>query len=349
MRELSKNVALLIASTIVAGGAAFVLAEVLLTKQYNGWKAQFRTGKELAWGNSIPSKNPKLLWEFAPNSFSKAHGVPIHTNQFGFRDRDYSVTKPEGVRRIAFIGDSLTLGLFAEEPEIFVRKFEDYARRLHPEIQAMNFGIDGYNIEQTYELLRSKVTRFSPDKVIYVMCLNDFDFDDASGQKILYFKKPRSFVEQRLRGLFRPKFSWKKDVDSLTRNSDYHMWHFENKKAEVFSFTRDMHRFLQQRGIEFQVILMPIFYFGHGNTFSKYPLSGMHRDIDNFFERNGIAYLDLLNAFSKQSKRGKEFAFDVWHPNAVGHAFIADQLFQDLLNHATPTAIGMPPIPGNPN
>ena len=118
-------------------------------------------------------------------------------NRWGFRDRDYETPgKPADTHRIAFLGDSVTLGLGVAAEDVFVRRFEDAANGLGLgyTVQALNFSVDGYNTVQVNELLRTKVLPFAPDKVIYVLCLNDFDFADASGMKIRYFRKPKSFL-----------------------------------------------------------------------------------------------------------------------------------------------------------
>jgi hypothetical protein len=93
-------------------------------------------------------------------------------------------SKDKHLFRVAFIGDSVTLGLKVSEDRTFVRRFEQIARDAYPgrNIQAMNFGIDGYHVMQIYELLRTKVLRFLPDKVVRDVPQWP-DFEDASGKK----------------------------------------------------------------------------------------------------------------------------------------------------------------------
>jgi lysophospholipase L1-like esterase len=319
MKDAYKNLILMITSTLITGGAFFILGEVLLGMQHEQWKAEKE--KELhGEALTIASEDPILLWEFKPNASGSAPGSPlIKTNRYGFRDRDYDVSRPEGVYRIAFIGDSVTLGLYVEGEQIFVRKFEQAAQKIYPNLQAMNFGVDGYDADQITELLRSRVLKFQPSKVIYVMCLNDFDFDDASGQKILYFRKPTSFVLAHLQKvLLRPLF---KDG-----SVEYHSWYFWKNKETVFERIIDMQKLLREKGVAFQVVVVPIFDFGNGNNFSEYPLRTMHLEIDDFLHRSGIEYLDLLDSFAQQHQPASYFALDVWHPNAIGHALIAEQL-----------------------
>jgi hypothetical protein len=195
----------------------------------------------------------------------------------------------------------------------------------------MNFGVDGYDIHQINELLRSRVLQFEPSKVIYMLCLNDFDFGiQASGAKVRYFRQPTSFIWERLSELFTPTFQYSKDEDILISNEMYHKWYYDRNKDEVFRTILDIKHLLQRRNVEFEVVVVPILLFFGGNNFTHYPLKEMHDEIDNFMIRNGIEHLDLLDRFEMQGKDSSHFALDIWHPNARGHAFIAQQLFQDL-------------------
>ena len=180
-----------LASTIVAVILFVGVFEVVENIRYSIWRTNF---DNFGWFGKItvPSKNPLLMWEYRPyGEFEQ-----IKTNRWGFRDVDYeSKEKPENTLRVAFAGDSITLGMKVAAQETFVRQFEAEANSLNSRrrIQTLKFGIDGYHAIQINELIRTKVLAFSPDIVVYTMCLNDFDFNQPSGRKIRYFKKPESW------------------------------------------------------------------------------------------------------------------------------------------------------------
>jgi len=99
-------------------------------------------------------------------------------------------------------------------------------------IQALNFAVDGYNTPQIYEMIRTKVLEFSPDKVVYVMCLNDFDFSQSDGKKTLYFKNPRRFFLSTMEKAYR-----------ILSGIDYHVFFFRKNKEVVFQNIVDMRDF----------------------------------------------------------------------------------------------------------
>lgn len=336
--KLNKNTILLLSSLFISSFILIVGYEIFENIRYYRWKSIYRVKGDSCGNLTILSSNKELMWEYKPygeaRSIKKEHegynvGI-IKTNRYGFRDYDYdSEDKPAGTYRIAFIGDSATLGIWVDYEKIFVRKFEVEGNKLnlHKKLQALNFSIDGYNIIQIYEMLKTKVLGFSPDKVVYILCLNDFDFDVSSGFKVYYFKKPKSFLIKRIKKAFN-RFR----LDS----EDYHIYYYNKNDKVVFSKIIEMKNLLQQIKVSFQVVLLPSFYTDQ-KEFRNYPLSHMHNEIKKFLKKNNINVFDLLEVFKKQNKPPKFYAYDIWHPNEQGHRLIAHALLHPLLREYSDT------------
>lgn len=307
------------------GLSAVLLAgayEIFENIRYERWKSQF----DVIGSLTVPSSNPVLMWEYRPNG----EWAELTMNRWGFRDRDYETpAKPPDTYRIAFVGDSVVLGLRSAAEDIFVRRFEEAANRLglgHA-VQALNFSVDGYNTVQVHEMVRTKVLPFAPDKVVYVLCLNDFDFKDSSGLKILYFRKPKSFLLETVERVYRHR------VYQQLAGNDFHQYVF-NKNGEVaLQNIREMNGLLTQNGIGFHVVVSPVF-FDSAPDFARYPLRDIHAQIGVFLSKQGIAHLDLLDAFAEQRKPPAFYSHDVWHPNAEGHLIIAHRMLDALLPRA---------------
>ena len=306
---LRGNLLLALASALVTL-VLFVLGyEAWQTAKYRAWRARY-DNKGWLGTLTVPSSDPVLMWEYKPHGSHRG----IETNRFGFRDRDFeSPDKPAGVYRVAFVGDSVTLGLGVEVEQTFERLVEQEARTLasEPPLQALNFGVDGYNTTQVAELLKTRVPAFEPDRVVYVMCLNDFDQTDSSAEKIRYFRRPASFFLEDLRVLYR-----------RARGIEFHRYHFERNRGAAFADVLTMKRAASAR---FLLVVLPVFFDGR-HDFASYPLRDVHAAVLAFCAENGIEAHDLLPAFERSGRDAAKDALDPWHLSVPGHALVAREL-----------------------
>jgi lysophospholipase L1-like esterase len=311
---LRANLLLALASALLTL-VLFVLGyEAWQTAKYRAWRARY-DNKGWLGTLTVPSSDPVLMWEYKPHGSHRG----IETNRYGFRERDFdSPGKPAGTYRVAFVGDSVTLGLGVQPEQTFERLVEQEARTLAPEppLQALNFGVDGYNTTQVAELLKTRVRAFEPDLVVYVMCLNDFDQTDSSAEKIRYFRRPSSFFLEDMRVLYR-----------RARGIEFHRYHFEKNRASAFA---DVLAMKQAAGPRFLVVVLPVFFEGQ-HDFASYPLRDIHAAVLAFCAQNGIEAFDLLPAFERSGHDAAADALDPWHLSVQGHALVARELAPRLV------------------
>lgn len=117
------------------------------------------------------SEDPDLGYELNP-------ALPDH-NADGMRDRSFPRAKPEGVTRIAAIGDSTTYGFGVRSEESWPKQLEDSLASQHRNLcarrfEVLNFGVPGYSIAQEQVVLEHRALRFDPDFVVLVLSLNDW-------------------------------------------------------------------------------------------------------------------------------------------------------------------------------
>ncbi|MGY8688938.1 MAG: SGNH/GDSL hydrolase family protein [Verrucomicrobiales bacterium] len=122
------------------------------------------------------STNPLLGFELKAN-YRNADPDFIEsyerTNAHGLRDRERSTEKPDGVRRVLLLGDSVVEGHGLPEQETISRQWE----KLYPEssTEVLNFGVSAYCTLAEIELLEKKGLAFDPDVVVVLFVENDFD------------------------------------------------------------------------------------------------------------------------------------------------------------------------------
>jgi hypothetical protein len=153
------------------------------------------------------------------------------------------------------------------------------------------------------------------------MCLNDFDFSDSSGRKIAYFRRPWLFLPQDVERRYR----------SL-RGIEFHHWHFEKNRSEVFRVLIEMRNILSARGTGLLLAVMPVFPEKGEDPayFTRYPFRDLHGEILGFARQNGFRIVDLLESFRRQPQPPERLSFDVWHLTVEGHAVAAASLSSAL-------------------
>lgn len=95
------------------------------------------------------------------------------TNSHGQRDKERSIHKKAGVRRILLLGDSVVEGHGLKEEDTLSHQLE----LLYPDqrTEVLNFGVSAYCTLAEVELLETKGLQFEPDLVVLVFVENDFD------------------------------------------------------------------------------------------------------------------------------------------------------------------------------
>ena len=306
------NLLLALASCVLTLVVFVIGYEAWQSVCYRSWRAHY-DNKGWLGTLTVPSSDPVLMWEYRPHGRHRS----IETNRYGFRDTDFeSQSKPAGTWRVAFVGDSVTLGLGVEADQTFERLSVAEAQTLAPGLpfEALNFGIDGYNSTQVAELVATRVPAFEPDEVVYVMCLNDFDRSDSSAEKIRYFRRPRSFFLEDLEILYR-----------RVRGVEFHRYHFEKSGAAAFRDILGMKQALASRPTRFLLVILPVFFEGR-HDFRDYPLRDVHEAVSAFCRKNSIEVFDLLGAFERSGQDAAGYALDPWHLSVEGHRLVAREL-----------------------
>jgi len=132
---------------------------------------------------NAPSQRIRFIYDGDPRGyFGPQNEIDHVTNSQGFRgpefDEPASETSEEPTPfRTAFLGDPLTFGegvRFEDTyPEVTARLLEQRLPENSPPIRSYNFGVGGYNAEQSLYLLQHEVQEIHPDLVVLGYSIND--------------------------------------------------------------------------------------------------------------------------------------------------------------------------------
>jgi lysophospholipase L1-like esterase len=118
-----------------------------------------------------------LGWKGLPNAqgtlVTTETETEVRVNSAGLRDEEYTLEKPEGVTRIAVLGDSFVWGYGVEQDENFAAVLETRLNEAGYNVEVLNFGLTGYGTDQNYLAYQELARDYRPDIVILAFYEND--------------------------------------------------------------------------------------------------------------------------------------------------------------------------------
>jgi len=130
------------------------------------------------------TSNPKLIHVLKPNFYQEFDGwivklnrtTSIQINSDGFRDREFSIEKPDNTFRIIVLGDSNTFGQGVEIEETYSKVLENKLNSIGDRnYEVMNFGVPAYNTQDEVEFFKDVGLKYNPDLVIVGFFANDLE------------------------------------------------------------------------------------------------------------------------------------------------------------------------------
>jgi hypothetical protein len=121
--------------------------------------------------------DPVLGWKGLSNAegtlITTESETEVRVNSVGLRDQEYDLTKPDGVTRIAVLGDSFVWGYGVEQDENFPAMLETQLNTAGYPVEVLNFGLTGYGTDQHYLAYLEQARAYEPDIVILAFYEND--------------------------------------------------------------------------------------------------------------------------------------------------------------------------------
>lgn len=156
---------------------ALVLVAVLVSAMAAEVMIRLVVPEEFFWPVSniyAAHRNERVGYTLRPGFRGVAFGVALETNHLGFRGPDWSNPKPLRRFRIAIVGDShaFAYGVAFEKSvgEVLAALLNE---RGDGDYEVLNFGVPGFNIENSLGVVREYVLAHDPDVLIVMPSGND--------------------------------------------------------------------------------------------------------------------------------------------------------------------------------
>jgi len=252
-------------------------------------------------------------------------------NSLGCRDREWTQSKPKGVRRIAFVGDSFTYGWGIERPE---DRFTDRIQSLFDSrapgtVEVMNVAKPGWDTEDQLQPIKDIIEYYAVDEIVLCYVANDIEkllptekgFNPTRPPEPVFFNMDSScLLDYLYRRIYLPR------VPSV-RN--YHDWLADGFGDEdVLRRHRQqlgaVIRTCQEHGVTLRVALLP---FIHTSGDKLHP-ADIHAMLQRWFEENQTPVADLYPVIADLPAEDLVVNQLDAHPNEHAHMLFAEAIWR---------------------
>jgi hypothetical protein len=245
------------------------------------------------------------------------------TNSLGMANPEYGYAKPPHTRRIALIGDSISLGPYGQDYEALLenRLNRDGATSAGQKFQILNFAVYGYNVLQMMDVMLDTAPKFHPD--VYLVALTTLEASRSKASTAMHVARLR-------RDGVDLKYDYLRNIASqaglqpgdhlnvmIQKLAPFH----DQMTAWALTTMRDH---AAAEGAQMVILLVPA-------PIDPAIVSEIFDEIRPTVDGLGVPVIDLRDTFRHrpQQKFQVEYGVDV-HPNAAGHEIIFENLYQRI-------------------
>jgi hypothetical protein len=276
-----------------------------------------RAGSELPWMH----KNADVTKAFTVDpdfGFRPILGNNYY-NEYGTKNNAYSINKRPNVKRLLFIGDSVTSR----------ERIINGLRRIYGDerFEFWNAGVESFNTVQEVNFYKKYNMKINPDHVILTFHLNDFETTPIAfydGDR-LHVYSPNMRLERINPWLFQHSYTYRLLLGITVSNKDNGR---ESIEQEVQESLEEIKHTLETKNIAFTVVVLP--YLQPYEAWA--PNEKQNREsIINTLRKLGIRYFDLFDTLNEAVKSGtniQESDGDSWHPSEEVSILFSKYLYE---------------------
>ena len=237
------------------------------------------------------SADPVFRYELKPGYQIEKDGRRIRINTQGIRDDEDRTDQP---RKVALLGDSVPFGISLSQEETPSARLQQLTG---DSIKVLNFGTPGYGLEEIVRFLEVKYPVYKPQKVYYVLNLNDFSRRNTiyeGADNGLYRIYDRPFIKM---PFFIRKAVYRYVKEGKMSSVKWYRWLFDGNKDRLLPVLKQMSDFTKSNGSEFKVVLFPpAVAYENG----QFVMQDVFDEISAYCRDNGIPVVSPVTEFSQQ-------------------------------------------------
>jgi hypothetical protein len=282
------------------------------------WQTENEKPKEWSVKNNAQVKTNNILQKkLKPNQHVFFKGSWLTTNDFGMRDKNYSLKKPTNTYRLILLGGSYEMGSGVGDNENYESIAENLLNKQNDKnFEILNLSVGGYHLFESEYNASYETKKYQPDAVIYTAHSNEF-----------------YRVNNKLTTLFK--------LDSIVKNpfllEIFKLAGVKSKmcRLEIHNRLKPFIPHIIKWGYKSIVLnckknnIRPVWVFlpalGDDNQLSDFEKGSM------IAKSAGFTTISLAGVYDNHNKNSLMIASWDSHPNKKGHAIIGHKLYQELL------------------
>jgi hypothetical protein len=266
---------------------------------------------------------PDLGHRHQANAHAALMNVDVRTESHGLRGPEIANQAAPGIARIAFVGDSITMGWGVEEKETFAHQVIEGLTRASHKVDGFNLGVGNYNTLQELALFRQVGVPLKPDIVVLAYFINDAEPIPTYSDDDWLTEHSAAWVvlKYRLNGLLRQSGEapdWRKYYRDLYK-PDAPGWIQAQKALRGFAETA------RQLGVELLVFNMPELH-----ELKPYPFEDVTAKVRAVVEKDGLPFFDLLPTVQNLNPASLWVTVPDPHPNGVANTAFTKGMIEKL-------------------
>lgn len=299
-----KAVAILLFLTFFGISAALVLIEVAFRL--------FAPAKPIAWND-------------------RPHSYFVPENAATLQDYSYALTKPDGVYRIAVVGDSFTFAPYMQFDDAFPKRLERWLNlnTQQQKVEVINYGVPRYStshevritekaIEQGADLVLLQITLNDPEIKPFWPTGLDLDLDTGKVKltnPVFHYWKSLAYVITRLENT-RTHREYKEYFFRLFRKKD--TWHNFSSSIEKIA---DLGK---SRQTPIVAVVFPLFGYVVDDNYPFFPI---HQQVTDLLKKVELPHLDITEEYRDiPLDRMQVMPVVDRHPNEIAHRMAAERI-----------------------
>jgi D-alanyl-lipoteichoic acid acyltransferase DltB (MBOAT superfamily) len=311
--------------------------DLVRVDRFNSQLWEIYTKRPVDWGVERDTAVYRHTGDFAhaelrPSASMELQGARFTTNRFAMRDGELELAKPPGTFRIALLGSSHVQGAGVGDAETFAERLEqrlqaDAPRSGHERYEVLNFGVGAYTPLEILYALEHRALDFHPDALFYVA--HSIDVEQVVARLAA---KARAGV-----ALPYPEL-----VEALRRAGVEAGTAQSVAERRLQPLGEELTEWIYRRIVEEARArgLVPVWIY-----LPRISERVREEDVARLFElaaRAGFAVIDLRGLYDERDAESLRLAEWDYHPNAAGHALIAEQIHRELLVRGQEIPLGLP-------